>query len=128
MDVSCFNPHDEAGGLNFDYKYSHIKLFWHKNSGNISNLSKIKNLVFRFYDKLTTNEKERVKQKKYQLRSWYFLLCQIGVLNMREGILIPDMQNGRADIRFSSDNCYGGLHCGTTMDIWLNERWGSHPH
>ena len=42
---------------------------------------------------------------------------------MREGILIPDMQNGRADIRFSSDNCYGGLHCGTTMDIWLNERW-----
>ena len=43
---------DEAGGLNFDYKYSHIKLFWHKNSGNISNLLKIKNLVFRFYDKL----------------------------------------------------------------------------
>ena len=42
---------------------------------------------------------------------------------MREGILIPDMQSGRADIRFSSDDCYGGLHCGTTMDIWLNERW-----
>lgn len=128
LPIRCPFPDDEAGGLNFDYKYSHIKLFWHKNSGNISNLLKIKNLVFRFYDKLTTNEKERVKQKKYQLRSWYFLLCQIGVLNMREGILIPDMQNGRADIRFSSDNCYGGLHCGTTMDIWLNERWGSHPH
>ena len=42
---------------------------------------------------------------------------------MREGILIPDMQSGRADIRFSSDDCYGGLHCGTAMDIWLNERW-----
>lgn len=42
---------------------------------------------------------------------------------MREGILIPDMQTGRADIRFSSDDCYGGLHCGTTMDIWLNEQW-----
>ncbi len=42
---------------------------------------------------------------------------------MREGILIPDMQSGRADIRFNSDDCYGGLHCGTTMDIWLNERW-----
>ena len=42
---------------------------------------------------------------------------------MRGGILIPDMQSGRADIRFSSDDCYGGLHCGTTMDIWLNERW-----
>ena len=42
---------------------------------------------------------------------------------MRGGILIPDMQSGRADIRFNSDDCYGGLHCGTTMDIWLNERW-----
>lgn len=42
---------------------------------------------------------------------------------MREGILIPDMQTGRADIRFGSDDCYGGLHCGTTMDIWLNEHW-----
>ena len=30
------------------------------------------------------------------------------------------MQSGRADIRFNSDDCYGGLHCGTTMDIWLN--------
>ena len=32
-------------------------------------------------------------------------------------------QSGRADIRFNSDDCYGGLHCGTTMDIWLNEQW-----
>ena len=45
------------------------------------------------------------------------------VMLMREGILIPDMQSGRADIRFNSDDCYGGLHCGTTMDIWLNEQW-----
>ena len=30
---------------------------------------------------------------------------------MREGILIPDMQTGRVDIRFNSDDCYGGLHC-----------------
>ena len=43
--------------------------------------------------------------------------------DMREGILIPDMHSGRADIRFNSDDCYGGLHCGTTMDIWLNEQW-----
>ncbi len=42
---------------------------------------------------------------------------------MREGILIPDMQSGRVDIRFNSDDCYGGLHCGTTMDIWLNDQW-----
>ena len=42
---------------------------------------------------------------------------------MREGSLIPDMQTGRVDIRFNSDDCYGGLHCGTAMDIWLNEQW-----
>lgn len=42
---------------------------------------------------------------------------------MREGILIPDMQTGRVDIRFNSDDCYRGLHCDTTMDIWLNEQW-----
>lgn len=40
---------------------------------------------------------------------------------MREGILIPDMQTGRADVRFGRDDFYGGLHCGTTMDIWLND-------
>lgn len=31
-------------------------------------------------------------------------------MKKREGILIPDMQSGRADIRFNSDDCYGGLH------------------
>ena len=51
------------------------------------------------------------------------LLFLDGGINMREGILIPDMQSGRADIRFNADDCYGGLHCGTTMDIWLNEQW-----
>lgn len=44
-------------------------------------------------------------------------------MKKREGILIPDMQSGCADIRFNSDDCYGGLHCGTTMDIWLNDHW-----
>lgn len=42
---------------------------------------------------------------------------------MRVGVLIPDIQSGRADIRFNSDDCYGGLHCGTTMDVWLNDHW-----
>nr|WP_298029256.1 DUF5348 domain-containing protein [uncultured Dysosmobacter sp.] len=42
---------------------------------------------------------------------------------MREGILIPDMQSGRADIHFNSDDCYGGLHCGTTMEVWWNDHW-----
>lgn len=42
---------------------------------------------------------------------------------MKIGILIPDMQTGRADIRFDCEEFYGGLHCGTTMDVWLNEEW-----
>lgn len=33
------------------------------------------------------------------------------------------MQTGRADIRFDCEDFYGGLHCGTTMDVWLNEGW-----
>ena len=41
---------------------------------------------------------------------------------MREGILIPDMQSGRADIRFNSNDCYGGLHCGTTDGQWIPTR------
>lgn len=42
---------------------------------------------------------------------------------MREGVLFPDYNEGRVDIWFSCEEFYGGLHCGTTMDIWLNERW-----
>lgn len=42
---------------------------------------------------------------------------------MREGILYPDYVNDRIDIRFSCEDFYGGLHCGTTMDVWLNEHW-----
>jgi hypothetical protein len=52
--------------------------------------------------------------------SYYF---SMGAIYMREGILIPDLPSGRAGIRFNSDACYGGLHCGTTMDIWLNDQW-----
>lgn len=42
---------------------------------------------------------------------------------MQEGILFPDYQTDRIDIRFNSDDFYGGLHCGTTMDVWLNDHW-----
>ena len=42
---------------------------------------------------------------------------------MRTGILYPDMQTSRADIRFDCEDFYGGLSCGTTMDVWLNEVW-----
>ena len=42
---------------------------------------------------------------------------------MREGVLIPDRNDDRMDIRFSCEEYYGGLHCGTTMDVWLDDRW-----
>lgn len=42
---------------------------------------------------------------------------------MQEGILVPDMASGRIDIRFSCEDYYGGLHCGTTMEVWWNDHW-----
>lgn len=44
-------------------------------------------------------------------------------LNKREGILVPDMSNERFDVRFGCEDFYGGLSCGTTMDVWLDDRW-----
>ena len=29
---------------------------------------------------------------------------------MRQGVLVPDLQSGRMDIRFSLEDYYGGLH------------------
>ncbi len=59
------------------------------------------------------------------MQIYYNSQSKIQEVHQCEGILIPDMQKGRSDIRFSSDDCYGGMHCGTTMGIWLNERWVS---
>ena len=42
---------------------------------------------------------------------------------MQEGILVPDLVTDRVDVRFSCEDYYGGLHCGTTMEVWLNDRW-----
>lgn len=42
---------------------------------------------------------------------------------MRQGVLIPDLQSGRMDIRFGLEDYYGGLHCGTTMDVKINGTW-----
>ncbi len=41
---------------------------------------------------------------------------------MRQGVLVYDMKNGRMGIRFSTDGYYGGLHCGETMDVFMNNR------
>ena len=42
---------------------------------------------------------------------------------MKTGILVPDTDSDRIDIRFNLEDYYGGLHCGTTMDIRLHSRW-----
>lgn len=42
---------------------------------------------------------------------------------MKQGVLVYDEQSGRMDVRFSLEDYYGGLHCGTTMDVLINDRW-----
>lgn len=42
---------------------------------------------------------------------------------MRQGVLVPDLQSGRMDIRFGLEEYYGGLHCGECMDVLVDEKW-----
>lgn len=42
---------------------------------------------------------------------------------MREGTLVYDDYSGRMDVRFDLEEYYGGLHCGTGMDVMLNDKW-----
>jgi hypothetical protein len=42
---------------------------------------------------------------------------------MKQGVLVYDEQSGRMDIRFGLEEYYGGLNCGTTMDVLINDRW-----
>lgn len=42
---------------------------------------------------------------------------------MKQGVLVPDLESGRMDIRFGLEEYYGGLHCGTTMDVNINGKW-----
>lgn len=44
---------------------------------------------------------------------------------MKQGVLIVDTATGRMDIRFGLEDFYGGLHCGTTMDVLIDEEWVS---
>lgn len=43
--------------------------------------------------------------------------------DMRQGVLVPDFQSGRMDIRFGLEEYYGGLHCGECMDVLVDEKW-----
>ncbi|MCM1508730.1 MAG: DUF5348 domain-containing protein [Ruminococcus flavefaciens] len=42
---------------------------------------------------------------------------------MKIGSLIYDCESGRMDIRFSLEEYYGGLHCGTDMDVHIDGKW-----
>ena len=43
--------------------------------------------------------------------------------DMRQGVLVPDLQSGRMDIRFGLEEYYGGLHCGECMEVLVDEKW-----
>lgn len=42
---------------------------------------------------------------------------------MKQGTLVYDEKSDRMDIRFGLEEYYGGLHCGTTMDVFIKNRW-----
>ncbi|MFT3951749.1 MAG: DUF5348 domain-containing protein [Oscillospiraceae bacterium] len=42
---------------------------------------------------------------------------------MKQGILVYDTETDRMDVRFGLEEYYGGLHCGTTMEVQINGRW-----
>ena len=42
---------------------------------------------------------------------------------MQKGKLFYNPYNDRMDVRFSNGDTYGGLHCGTTMDVLINNKW-----
>lgn len=43
--------------------------------------------------------------------------------DMMQGTLVVDNESGRMDIRFSLDDYYGGLPCGTRMDVLIDDEW-----
>lgn len=42
---------------------------------------------------------------------------------MKQGVLIFDSKSKRMDVRFGLEEYYGGLHCGTSMEVFVNNRW-----
>ena len=45
------------------------------------------------------------------------------VFAVKKGVLVYDQKNDRMEIRFGLDDYYGGLHCGTTMDVLIGRCW-----
>ena len=40
---------------------------------------------------------------------------------MQQGVLYFERQTERMDIRFENKEIYGGLHCGTAMEVLIND-------
>ena len=42
---------------------------------------------------------------------------------MKKGMLIYDSSTNRFDVLYEEGNSYGGLHCGTVMEVLINDVW-----
>ena len=42
---------------------------------------------------------------------------------MKQGALLYNPTNNRMDIRFNLEDYYGGLHCGTGMEVKHDKKW-----
>ncbi len=42
---------------------------------------------------------------------------------MKQGTLIFDERTDRCDIRFGLGDCYSGLHCGDTLEVFTGRKW-----
>ena len=42
---------------------------------------------------------------------------------MQQGVLYFEGQTERMDIRFENKEIYGGLHCGTAIEVLINDEW-----
>ena len=42
---------------------------------------------------------------------------------MKQGTLIYNPDTSRYDVRFGLTDYYGGLHCGTSMDVMVGRKW-----
>jgi hypothetical protein len=42
---------------------------------------------------------------------------------MKQGVLVYDPKSERMDVRFGLEEYYGGLHCGTCMDVKVENGW-----
>lgn len=42
---------------------------------------------------------------------------------MKEGVIIYDPSTDRLDVLYAEGGSYGGLHCGTVMEVLIDDEW-----